>query len=543
MEKPYTMKRTIRAALYMRLSKDDERSGESESIQNQRDLLRRFAEENQMMIVGEYVDDGWSGTNFERPDFKRMIQDIESGRINCVITKDLSRLGRNYVEVGRYTDYYFPSKRVRYIAVNDRVDTALDDNDAAPFLNVFNEFHAKQTSKKTRSVFESKFKKGAHCNNMLPYGYEKDPNEKGKIRINEEQAKVVRMIFDLAESGVGSIKIARYLYDHQIESPGYALYLSRGYFRELYEGAPETKKYEWNVCRIKKMLRNEIYIGNAVHYRERNISFKDKRRMYLPSDQWMVIKGTHEAIITPEQFDSVQKKMESRYRKTNDGFVQIFSGIARCADCGKLLRFNINRQYKGHEYMYLMCAGKKTVPNETCTTHYIRYDTLKQCVLENIQSLLREYQLDKDALLKKLIRTSEEQDKLDETSNAGMLQKLSARMAELDAMFKRLYEDWGSGRISEQNFTMMIENVQKEQNIVAEKMSSLSRSETVSDEVERARKFAQIIESIAYPQELTRELVNALIDRIEVHESEGPKGSRNKKQVVEIYYRFIGAAV
>ena len=543
MEKSYTQKMTMRAALYMRLSKDDERSGESESIQNQRDLLRRFAEENQMLIAGEYVDDGWSGTTFERPDFKRMIRDIESGKVNCVITKDLSRLGRNYVEVGRYTDYYFPGKCVRYIAVNDRVDTALDDNDAAPFLNVFNEFHAKQTSKKTRSVFENKFKKGAHCNSVLPYGYRKDPNEKGKIRIDEEQARVVRLIFDLADSGVGSVKIARYLYDHQIESPGYALYVSRGYFRELYEGAPETKKYEWNVCRIKKMLRNEIYIGNAVHYRERNVSFKDKRRMYLPSDQWMVVPGTHEAIITPEQFDSVQKKMEARYRKTGDGFVQIFSGIARCADCGRLLRFNINRQYKGREYMYLMCAGKKAVPSAACTTHYIRYDTLKQCVLENIQALLRAYQLDKDALVKRLSRTSEEQDKLDATSSAGMLQKLSSRMGELDAMFKRLYEDWGSGRISEQNFTMMIDNVQKEQNGIAEQIAGLSRAGAVSDEAGRAKKFAQLIESIAYPQELTRELVNALIDRIEVHESEGPKGSRNKKQVVEIYYRFVGAAV
>ncbi|MBQ7886283.1 MAG: recombinase family protein [Clostridia bacterium] len=543
MEKPIIQKKTTRAALYMRLSRDDERAGESESIQNQRDLLRRFADESQMTIVGEYIDDGWSGTNFDRPDFKRMIQDIESGRINCVITKDLSRLGRNYIEVGRYTDYYFPSKKVRYIAVNDRVDTALDDNDAAPFLNVFNEFHAKQTSKKTRSVFESKFKSGAHCNNVLPYGYEKDPQQKGRIRINEAQAKVVRLIFDLAQSGVGSVKIAKYLYEHRIESPGYALYVSRGYFRDIYEGASDDKKYEWNVCRIKKMLRNEIYIGNAVHYRERTPSFKDKRTVYLPADQWMVVKGTHEAIISPEQFEAVQRKIEARYRKTGDGFVQVFSGIARCADCGKLLRFNVNRQHKGREYMYLMCSGKKSVPNETCTTHYIRYDTLKQCVLENIQALLRAYELDKDALLRRLIRTSGEQDKQNEACNAGTLQKLSARKGELDAMFKRLYEDWGSGRISEQNFTMMIENVQREQDSIAQRMSDLSRTDAASDEAERAKRFAQIIESIAYPQELTRELVHALIDRIEVHESEGPKGARNKKQVVEIYYRFAGMPV
>lgn len=542
MEKPLLQQGIVKAALYMRLSRDDEQAGDSESIQNQREILRAYAQSNGMVIAGEYADDGWSGTNFNRPDFQRMIADIESGKINCVITKDLSRLGRNYIEVGQYTDYYFPKKGVRYIAISDRVDTLNDDNDVAPFLNIFNEFHAKQTSKKTRAVFESKFKNGMNCHSILPYGYCKDPEHKGRIIIHPEQAKVVRMIFDLADSGIGSTKICKWLYDHRIECPGYELYKAEGKMKKQFEGAPDDKKYSWNITRIKKMLRNEYYIGNSVHYRERTASFKDKTRLHLQQDRWMIVENTHEPIISKDQFLSVQKKMDSRYKTSSGGFVQVFSGIARCADCGKLLRFNISRYYKDSEYMYLMCPGKKAAPKETCSAHYIRYDVLKQRVLEDIQSMIREFRIDKEAMMSRLIKSDEERRAADSSGILNAADRLQSRKSALEAMFRKLYEDWAAGKITDENFNMMVDRIQGEQKDIDEKLGSISVAErAVSDEEENFRKFSQIIQSITSPKELTRELVNALIDRIEVHESEGEKGSRNKKQVVDIYYKFIGA--
>ena len=542
MEKPLLQQGIVKAALYMRLSRDDEQAGDSESIQNQRDILRAYAQSNGMVIAGEYVDDGWSGTNFNRPDFRRMIADIESGKINCVITKDLSRLGRNYIEVGQYTDYYFPKKGVRYIAISDRVDTWNDDNDVAPFLNIFNEFHAKQTSKKTRAVFESKFKNGMNCHSILPYGYCKDPEHKGRILIHPEQAEVVRTIFDMADSGIGSKKISKWLYDHRIECPGYELYKAEGKMKKQFEGAPEDKRYSWNITRIKKMLRNEYYIGNSVHYRERTASFKDKTRLHLQQDRWMVVENTHEAIIPKDQFLSVQRKMDSRYRTSSGGFVQVFSGIARCADCGKLLRFNISRYKQDNAYMYLMCPGKKASPRETCTAHYIRYDALKQRVLEDIQALIQEFHIDRDALMNRLMKSDEEQRAADSSGMVSVVERLQLRKDALEAMFRKLYEDWAGGKITDENFNMMVERIQQEQRKIGEKLDSIHITErAASDEEERFLKFSQIIQSITSPQELTRELVNALIDRIEVHESEGKKGSRNKKQVVDIYYKFIGA--
>ena len=271
----------MRVAIYCRLSEEDRNkaceSDDSLSIQNQKAMLLKHAQEQGWDVVGIYSDDDYTGADIKRPAFQRMLDDASKKLFDIILCKSMSRFVRDSEVSERYLHRIFPRLGIRFVSLTDNVDTAVKANKKSrQIMGLVNEWYLEDMSASIRSVLDHRREQGFHIGSFALYGYEKDPNEKGKIRINEEQAKVVRMIFDLAESGVGSIKIARYLYDHQIESPGYALYLSRGYFRELYEGAPETKKYEWNVCRIKKMLRNEIYIGNAVHYRERNISFKER---------------------------------------------------------------------------------------------------------------------------------------------------------------------------------------------------------------------------------------------------------------------------
>lgn len=539
MEKPISALNVVRAGLYMRLSRDDDQAGESGSIQNQRDILRQYAISNQMLIVKEYVDDGWSGTNFNRPGFQEMISDIEKGKINCVITKDLSRLGRNYIEVGKYTEYFFPQKGVRYIAIGDHVDTIQADNDVAPFLNIFNEFHAKQTSKKTRAVFETKFKNGMNCNSVLPYGYKKDADHKGKILIDDEHANVVRLIFDMADNGYGSGMILKKLFEMKIESPGYVLYKTTGLLKETYDDAPEYKKYAWNVQRIRSILKNEYYIGNTVHYRTRTRSFKDRTRIPSKKEDMLIIENTHEPIVSKETFFSVQRKLEMKKRPASEEFVQVFSGLVKCADCGRRMRLECQK-YKGKRYRYFACPGRKPLPVKQCTMHYVRYDVLEKYVLDDIKDVLSQFQTDDDAIIRKMVESEQKRKANDSSSLKAKIEKNIKRKAELVKMFSKLYEDWAGGKISEQNFDLMVDKIQKEQSEVDATIEMLSREDIASDEEHNISRFESIVKNIKAPKKLTRELVNALIDRIEIHESDGEKGARNKTQKIEIYYKFVG---
>ena len=539
MEKPISALNVVRAGLYMRLSKDDDQAGESESIQNQRDILRQYAISNQMLIVKEYIDDGWSGTNFNRPGFQEMISDIEKGKINCVITKDLSRLGRNYIEVGKYTEYFFPQKGVRYIAIGDHVDTMKDDNDVAPFLNIFNEFHAKQTSKKTRAVFENKFKNGMNCNSVLPYGYKKDADHKGKILIDDEHADIVRLIFDMADNGYGSGMILKKLFDMQIESPGYVLYKTTGLLKEMYDDAPEYKKYMWNVHRIRAILKNEYYIGNTVHYRTRTRSFKDKTRVPSKREDMLIVEDTHEPIISKEKFFSVQHKLAMRKRPASEEFVQVFPGLVKCADCGKSMRLECQK-YKEKRYRYFACPGRKPLPVKECTMHYIRYDVLEEYVLNDIRDVLSRFQIDDNAIVSKMFASEQKRKANDRSSLKAKIEKNIKRKTELEKMFSKLYEDWAGGRISEQNFDLMVGKIQEEQSEVEAAIETLSKENTTSDEDHDITRFESIVKNIKSPEKLTRELVSALIDRIEIHEPEGEKSARNKPQKIDIYYKFVG---
>ena len=270
MKQPYNTT-VYNTALYLRLSRDDELQGESGSIQTQRMMLRQYAAEHGLTVVDEYIDDGWSGTNFDRPSFQRMIDDIEDGKINCVVTKDLSRLGRNYILTGQYTEIYFPSKGVRYIAINDNVDTLNGESELAPFLNILNEMHARQTSKKVKAAMRTRFANGAHYGAYAPLGYIKDPDKTGHLLVDTETRWIIEKIFDLAVHGRGAASITRILVEAKVPTPGWLNFQRYGTFANIYAGAPEEKAYAWTIAQVKSILKEETYIGHSVHNKQSNI--------------------------------------------------------------------------------------------------------------------------------------------------------------------------------------------------------------------------------------------------------------------------------
>ena len=537
MKQPYNT--TIyNTALYLRLSRDDELQGESGSIQTQRMMLRQYAAEHGLTVVDEYIDDGWSGTNFERPSFQRMIDDIEDGKINCVVTKDLSRLGRNYILTGQYTEIYFPSKGVRYIAINDNVDTINGESELAPFLNILNEMHARQTSKKVKAAMHTRFANGAHYGAYAPLGYVKDPDKKGHLLIDPETRWIVEKIFDLAVHGRGAASITRILVEEKVPTPGWLNYERYGTFANIYAGAPAEKAYAWTIAQVKSILKEETYIGHSVHNKQSNISFKNKKKVRKPQEEWYRVENTHEAIISEEVFQKVQELIASRRRRQKNGTTQIFSGLVKCADCGWSLAYGVNSQNK-NPYAHYHCS-KYGQGLRQCSMHYIRYDVLYAYVLARLQYWSMMVQKVEDKLLKRLLNASDRERNSAKKKQAAELKKAEKRKAEVDGLFAKMYEDWSAGRITEYNFDMLSEKYQNEQKELETKIRQLHETmEAAVQTAADAEKWIALMKQYVNPVELTAELLNTLIEKITVHEAvKGEDGSR--EQEVEIYYRFIG---
>ena len=500
--------------------------------------LRQYAAEHGLTVVDEYIDDGWSGTNFERPSFQRMIDDIEDGKINCVVTKDLSRLGRNYILTGQYTEIYFPSKGVRYIAINDNVDTINGESELAPFLNILNEMHARQTSKKVKAAMHTRFANGAHYGAYAPLGYVKDPDKKGHLLIDPETRWIVEKIFDLAVHGRGAASITRILVEEKVPTPGWLNYERYGTFANIYAGAPAEKAYAWTIAQVKSILKEETYIGHSVHNKQSNISFKNKKKVRKPQEEWYRVENTHEAIISEEVFQKVQELIASRRRKRRNGTTQIFAGLIKCADCGWSLAYGENKQNKS-PYGYYHCS-KNGQGLRQCSMHYIRYDVLYAYVLARLQYWSMLAQKDEDKLLKRLLNASDRERNSAKKKQAAELKKAEKRKAEVDGLFAKMYEDWSAGRITEYNFNMLSEKYQNEQKELETKIRQLHETmEAAVQTAADAEKWIALMKQYVNPVELTAELLNTLIEKITVHEAvKGEDGSR--EQEVEIYYRFIG---
>lgn len=529
-------------ALYLRLSRDDENYGDSVSIETQREILTHFVKEQSkeqvFHVVDEYIDDGWSGTNFDRPDFKRMMDDIDSGRVNCVVVKDLSRFGREHIMMDYYLEIEFPEKRIRFIAVTDNEDTDKGLSDFVPFKNLFNEWFAKDTSRKVKAAFKAKFAKGERIFAYAILGYKRNSEVKNKLQIDEETIWIPKKIFDLAYNGMGAAAITHRLCDEKVPTPSWINYQRFGTFANIYENALDEKRYAWTIAQVKSILKDETYIGNTIHYRETNISFKNKRRVRKPQEEWVRIENTHEAIISKEVFYHVQELIDTRRRKQRDGTTQIFSGLVKCADCGWSMGYGVNRQNKtpyGHYHCTKYGQGMKQ-----CTAHYIRYDTLYAYVLSRLQYWCGQAHENEERLLEQLLKVGDKERVEAHKRQIAELKKAERRKIETDAMLTKVYEDWAAGRINEYSFNLMLAKCQSQQTELDTKIAKLRSTIDIDGETtENAKQWVELLKQYTAPTELTAELLNKLIEKIVIHEA--VKGEdKSREQEVEIYYRFIG---
>ena len=525
-------------ALYMRLSRDDENYGDSVSIETQRTILRQYAAEHGLHVFSEYVDDGWSGTNFERPGFQRMMDDVEAGKVNCIVTKDLSRFGREHVMMDYYLEFIFPEKQVRYISVTENEDTEKGLSDFVPFKNLFNEWFAKDTSRKVKAALHAKFAAGQRTFAYAPLGYKRHPEVKNALAIDEETRWIVEKIFDLAVHGAGAARITRILVNEKVPTPGWINYKRDGTFANIYAGAPEEKAYAWTIAQVKSILKDETYIGNSIHNKQTNISYKNKKKVRKPKEEWFRVENTHEPLVSKEDFARVQELIATRRRQQKDGSAQIFSGLVKCADCGWSLAFSTNRQNK-KPYSYYHCS-KNGQGLHQCTMHYIRYDVLYTYVLARVQYWARQAALNEEHLVQRLLRSGDKERTASQQKQTTELNKAEKRKTELDHLFAKMYEDWAAGRITEYNFNMLSQKYQAEQQELARKIETLQAALAAQQQsAADAEKWVRLVKQYTNPTELTAELLNALIEKILVHEAvKNPDGT--KDQEIEIYYRFIG---
>ena len=523
----------LRTALYCRLSKDDMLQGDSESIKTQKAMLTQYAKEHGFLVVEIYVDDGWSGLNFERPDFMRMLDDIEAGKIDVVITKDLSRLGRDHLKVGHFTEIYFPMKNVRYIAVNDGVDTANKNNDIAALKNVMNEFYSRDNSRKIRSSIRARAKAGLYRCSYAPFGYRKAPDNHNKLIADAETAWVVKRIFELANAGMGSHKIASTLRKEQIPCPSWWQY-TRGEkdYSKRFE-LPENK-YEWSHTVVRGIISNPVYLGHTVMCKFESV-FKVGIVKKVPEADRIRVDNTHEPLVTQEIFDNANAKILSRKREDTSGNVSIFSGLIKCGTCGKAMS---QRRWgkDGHPIFVCTTYARNT---QRCTDHRIFYEDLYNAVLADIQHHARLAYEDRDKAVALAVKMNAKADGNRGRNNESKLKQAKKRYEEVTRLFDRLYEDSLSGRISNENFTRLIEKYQTEQEQLQAQIGMLEDAlQQVRDNQTNAVQWADLMAQYVGIQELTAQNLNLLVERIEVFDRAETGGET--EQVIRICYRFGG---
>lgn len=536
----------LECGLYCRLSKEDENSeSESASIATQRDILTNYVKERGWIIKEIYVDDGYSGTNFNRPRFQDMIKDIEAGKINCVLTKDLSRLGRNYLDCGRYLEIFFPEHGVRYIAVNDGVDT-LDRPamDVTPFRNILNEMYAADISLKVKSALRSRFNQGKFTGTNAPYGYRKDPEDKNHLVIDPEPAEVVRAMFNRALSGDGIRRIRDWLNSQHVLCPAaYAAVRGDMEYERFFENNDE-RRYIWNNNSVRQILRNPTYAGDLVGYKRVAVSMKSKKRPSRLPEEWEVIPDTHEAIVPREVFNTVQQMMTSRRKEQNDGgFVNVFNGIIKCEDCGYAMRATSAHRRKRPDpidCVQFMCNHNSANGKSACSAHLIEARDLYDVVLADIQRLA-ELAITDSLTEKKLLQLLSDYDAEKYTGQENKKKKLLKRLTELDKLFSMLYEDRVIGNISDRNYKMMVEKYQAEQCSLEQQIEELQvQLESNASREQRVKRFVSQIQQFQGIKELTPKITNALIDRITVGERHEDENGETV-QDLRIYYKFIGS--
>ena len=519
-------------ALYCRLSRDDEQDGLSGSIKNQQAILEKYAQENGFKNTRVFIDDGWSGTNFARPAFTEIMELAEKGRIDTLIVKDHSRLGRNRLIVGQLLEEGFDSLGVRYIAIMDNIDTAKGISDLVPMQDLFNEWHAKNTSQKVRNVFKSKGMSGAPLTTNPPYGYLKDPENKNGWIVDEEAAKTVRQIFAWCVDGLGPTQIAKRLKAAKVPTP-------TEHWGNIGRNCskPPAIPYNWCSATVADILSKQEYCGDTINFRSTTKSFKNKKKIDRPPEEWQIFKNTHPAIIDREVFALVQELRKHRRRPTKSGIVSPFSGLLYCADCGEKLYYSVTNNYK-REQAYFFCSSYRK-NSEVCSAHYIREKVVEQIVLESMQRILLNVQALEKEFARKQMDCYTEDKKKQLAAKHRELSKAKKRIAEIDALIQKIYEDNASGKLSDERYATLSLSYEEEQKTLKATVPELqSFLETETDKTESLQRFIQKVKQITELKVLTPELIHEFVDKIVVYAPRYLDGKR--VQLLDIYYSGVG---
>ena len=521
-------------ALYCRLSKDDEQIGDSNSIVHQKEILAKYAKEHGFTNIEFYVDDGFSGTNFNRPDFQRMMADAEEGKISTVIVKDMSRFGRDYIMVGYYTEIYFSNLNIRFIAINDNVDSNIQtENDLTPFKNVFNEWYARDTSKKIRAVFKAKGNSGKHLTTNPPFGYKKDPNDKDKWIIDEEAATTVRRIFQMYVEGYRISEIGHKLTEEKVETP-ILYYMNRGIKTNARSEYPEI----WDLMSIKYILSQTAYAGHTVNFQTAVKSYKTKKQVNLPRNQWVIFRNTQEAIIDEKTFETVQQMRKAKRARTKYNEPNMFSGLLYCADCGNHL--TIQRVARNRKMDNFSCATYRKKKKGLCSCHRILVSDLETIVKEDLQKVCEYVFLHEKEFTDEYLSGSKKETAKFQSKTKAELKRLSERQEEIGKIIRKLYEDNVNGRITDERFDFLAKSYEDEGNDLKTKIQEFKNALASSvQEEEKLSKFLKVVKSYTKIEELTPEILNSFIEKIYIGETEKYDG--RKMQEVEIIYKFIGA--
>ncbi len=523
------------AACYCRLSKDDENDGTSVSIESQIQILTDFCRDNNLKIFDFYCDDGFTGTNFDRPSYKRMMSDIDKNLINTIVVKDLSRFGRNYIEVGKHIEEIFPEKGVRFIAIGDDVDTEKDNMDLdllLPMKNIFNQFYPADCSRKTRQALKSRALKGEFIGSTAAFGYKKSALDKHVLEIDENTAPVVERIFNMAAyENYGCNKIARILTAEKIITPmAYAAKIA---------GRPYSKNpYDWNLTTVYKMIENKVYLGHTVNCKKRKVSFKSKKIAIQPEEKWIVVENTHEPIVSEQLFRDANSQISSRKRECKNKEPHLFAGLVKCDTCG----YSLSLSPKANDKDFLTCTTYKKKGKEACSIHYISCSDLYNVVLWDIKQQIKIVLRDEKKVAEKLKKRFCGNTKSDAQKAVRDSKAIEKKIHDFDERFYQLYEDKLNGVISEDRFIELSRRCETEQNDLRVKLERIKSVSIASAEAEKnIESYISMIREFKNISELDKEIVHRLIDKITVGNKYVCDGV--KKQDITIYYKFIGEGV
>lgn len=524
---------TYNAGLYERLSDEDDLDTESCSIESQRQIMRQYCDSKGINIIDEYVDDGYSGTNFDRPSFKRMLGDLKSGKINLVITKDLSRLGRNYVDTGYYVEQVFDNYNVRYIAIDDSVDTLQGENMVMPIKNIMNDWYAKDISKKTKSSLNARAKNGQYLASKPAYGYKKSTEDRHMLLIDQEAAEVVKQIYYLASMAYGYNKIVKHLTHNKVLTPqSYFVKQNPTYFKNM----TFEPHCDWNNKTIQVILNNEIYLGKTIYGKTCSRKIRGKDRIEKPKDEWIVKDNTHEPIISRELWDEAHNKLCNRKREGAQGEVHMFAGLLYCKECGATMTFN-NRDFHKELNGEFVCGTYKRKGKDRCQTHYITYENVYNLIIKDIRNKAKSANKDEQRFLQSL---ENENHKIEIAQNDQLLKDenyVRNRIKQLDVIMKNLYEDKALGVISTQRYSTMVSEYESEQNDLKDKLAVSESIQMNNDKSkQKAKTFTKLIKEAIGVKTLDRNILNKLIKRVTIGQSTINEVTGEKQQSFDIEY-------